>query len=205
MTPASRWWCSGDEELVALVEQQGVGGVEVLRSGLVVVGRVGVAASDEPEDLLVVDDGEHGAVAEPVDESSGGGGGGDAGGEHLVVGDAVAVEVGDEAGPAVGGVAGADVGVVGEVGAEPFGEVGLGPRAAVAGLVELAASSLMAARRSGVWGLSRQASARSSCAFRSAAEISGGVITRRSMASNVKARFGSTSSIWLSSVVAPAA
>ena len=32
----------------------------------------------------------------------------------------------------------------------------------------------------------------------------GGVITRRSMDSNVKARFGSASSIWSSAVVAPA-
>ena len=50
-----------------------------------------MAASDEPEDLLVVDDGEDGAVAEPVDEASGGGGDREPGGEQLFVGDALPV------------------------------------------------------------------------------------------------------------------
>ena len=43
----------GSVELGTLVEQDGVGGVEVLRSAPVVVGEVGVAAGDEPEDLVV--------------------------------------------------------------------------------------------------------------------------------------------------------
>ena len=44
-------------ELGALVEQDGAGGVEVLRPGvLVVVGQVGVAPPDEAEDLVVVGD-----------------------------------------------------------------------------------------------------------------------------------------------------
>lgn len=52
--------------LGALVEQDGVGGVEVLRSAPVVIGGVGVAG-DEPEDLVLVGDG-RAAVAEAVDE-----------------------------------------------------------------------------------------------------------------------------------------
>ena len=65
-----------------------------------------MAASDEAEDDAFVADREHGPVAEPVDQPAGGRGGGDAGGEHLVFGDAEGVEVSDEGGPAGGGVAG---------------------------------------------------------------------------------------------------
>ena len=70
------------------------------------VGAVGMAASDEAENDAVMPDREDGPVAEPVDQPAGGGRGGDAGGEHLVFGDAEGVEVSDEGGPAGGGVAG---------------------------------------------------------------------------------------------------
>ena len=60
-----------DVQLGSLVEQQGVGGVEVLRAGPFVIGPLGVAASDEPEDLSVMGDREDDPVAESVDEASG--------------------------------------------------------------------------------------------------------------------------------------
>ncbi len=116
-----------DVELVALVEERGLAGVQVLGPVLAVVGVFGVAASDEAEDLAVVGDGEHDAVSEAVDQLAGGRGGRDAGCEHLVVGDALAVEVADQGRPAVWRVAGADARVAGDVLPEPLGEVGLGP------------------------------------------------------------------------------
>lgn len=70
------------------MEEDGVGGVEVLGSAPVFVGGVGVAAGDEPEDLVFVGDGEDGAVAESVDEGPGAGAGREPGLEELVVGDA---------------------------------------------------------------------------------------------------------------------
>src|SRR5674476_604247 len=59
------------EELDALVEQVGLSGVEVLGSGFVPVGHGGVAASDEPADLVPVANRQDKAVAELVDDSSG--------------------------------------------------------------------------------------------------------------------------------------
>ena len=104
------------EQLGAFVEQRGFGGVEVFRSGEGGVGGVGVASADEPEHLsVVVGDGEDDPVAEAVDESAGAGGGGDPGGEHLLVGDAAAVEVVDQPGPAGRGLAGPEPGVAGQV------------------------------------------------------------------------------------------
>ena len=119
----------GDDavELGALVEQDGVGGVEVLRPGvLVVVGQVGVAASDEAEDLVVVGDRQDDTVAEPVDQGPGAGPGGQAGLEELVVGDAAPAEVVDQGGPAGGCVPGGDV-RVGAPAGQSLVEVGPGP------------------------------------------------------------------------------
>ena len=112
----------GDVQLVALDVGQGGGGVEVLRA-VPVVGVVRVTAADETEDVAVVGDGEDGAVAEPVNEPAGAGGAGDAGGEQLLVVDAVAAQVGDEAGPGVGCVPGADGGVPCEVAGEAVAQV----------------------------------------------------------------------------------
>ena len=87
----------------ALVEQGCVGSVEVLRrprAGVVVVG--GVAAPDEAQDLPVgVGDGQHDAVAEPVDEPTAGRGRGESGGEQFGIGDAAAAQVVDQGGPLV--------------------------------------------------------------------------------------------------------
>ena len=117
----------GAVELGALVEQDGVGGVEVLRPGvLVVVGQVGVAATDEAEDLVLVGDGQDGSVAEAVDEGPGAGPGGQADLEELVVGDAAPAEVVDQGGPAGGCVPGGDV-RVGAPAGQPLVEVGAGP------------------------------------------------------------------------------
>ena len=124
------------EQLGALVEQRGVGGVEVLRSGLVVVGEVGAAAADEAERLALVDHREHHAVAEPVDEAAGAGLGRDAGGEHLGVADAAAAEVVDQVGPPGRSLTGAEPLVAGEVDAEPAGEVVAAPRVGEPGLEE---------------------------------------------------------------------
>ncbi len=125
-------------ELVALVEQRGFAGVEVLGSG---AGRHqqrrGCGVRRSRGCPLRVGDGEDDAVAELVDESSGGGGAGDAGGEHLGVGDALLAEVVDEVRPAGGGVAGLDEWVACQVGAEPVGEVLLGPGAGELGGVEV--------------------------------------------------------------------
>ena len=108
-------------ELVALAEQRGLGGVEVLRSGFRVVAGGGVAAGDEAEDLAVgVGDGEGDAVAELVDQLAGGCDAGDAGGDHLCVGDAELSEVVDQVGPTCLRVSGLDEPVSGQVGAEPF-------------------------------------------------------------------------------------
>jgi hypothetical protein len=86
-------------QLVALAEQIGLGGVEVLRSGL---GRVAVvtvmgwvAATDPAADLGVAIsvggfDGEDEAVAELVDDAAGGGDPAKAGADDLLVGRAVA-------------------------------------------------------------------------------------------------------------------
>ena len=116
------------EQLGALVEQRGVGGVEVLRAALVGVGEVGAAAADEAEDLALVDHREHHPVAEPVDEATGAGLGGDAGGEHLGVADAAAAQVVDQVGPPGRRLTGAEPLVAGEVDAEPAGEVVAAPR-----------------------------------------------------------------------------
>ena len=89
----------GAVELGALVEQGGVRGVEVLRAGRAVVGGVGVAAADEPEDVPVVGDGHDGPVAEAVDEPPGARGGREPGLEELGVGDPAPAEVVDEVGP----------------------------------------------------------------------------------------------------------
>ena len=93
------------EELGALVEERGVGSVEVLGTGCSVVRCGGVATTDEPEDVAVVKDGHDGPVAEAVDESARAGSGGDSGLCHLLVGDSQSPEVGDQVGPAGGGVA----------------------------------------------------------------------------------------------------
>jgi len=84
-------------QLVCFGEQGGLAGVEVLRAGLVaglvagllVVVGVGVAACDEPDDVLVVLDGQDEPVPEGVDEPAGAGLLGEAGSEQLVVGRAV--------------------------------------------------------------------------------------------------------------------
>jgi hypothetical protein len=110
------WLVEDPVKLVALVEQRGGGGVEVLRSGVVGVVPVGLAAADEPEDLPVRDDGEEESVAEAVDESAGAGDGGQAGGGEFLVGDAVASQVGGKGGPGVRGLSGSVVGVAGKVG-----------------------------------------------------------------------------------------
>ncbi len=136
-------------QLVCFGEQDGLAGVEVLRAGLVVglvaglvagllvVVGVGVAASDEPDDVLVVLDGQDEPVPEGVDEPAGAGVLGEAGGEELVVGRAVVSQVGGEGGPAGGGVPGPGARVAGEVGAaEAVSEIGLGPGAVVGALIE---------------------------------------------------------------------
>ena len=109
------------------MEQDGVGGVEVLRPGvLVVVGQVGVAASDEAEDLVVVGDRQDDTVTEPVDQGPGAGPGGQPGFEELVVGDASPAEVVNQGGPPAGCVSGADV-RVGAPAGQSLVEVGPGP------------------------------------------------------------------------------
>ena len=105
------------------MEQRSVGGVEVLRAAAVGVGEIGVPAADEPENLAVVDDREHDAVAEPVDETAGAGDGGHPGGGHLLAGDSAAAEMADQSGPAGRGLAGPEAHVIGQVLAEPVGEV----------------------------------------------------------------------------------
>ena len=105
------------------MEQRCVGGVEVFRSAAVGVGEIGVPAADEPENLAVVDDREHDAVAEPVDETAGAGDGGHAGGGHFLAGDSAAAEMVDQSGPAGRGLAGPEAQVIGQVLAEPVGEV----------------------------------------------------------------------------------
>ena len=131
------------------MEQGGVGGVEVLRPGVVVVGEVGVAAADEAEDLAVVDDREDDAVAEPVDQTAGAGPGGHPGGEHLVVGDAAAAEVVDQAGPPAGAWPGRNRGSSVEVLAEPVGEVVPGPTMPEPAAEVASASWLISTIRSG--------------------------------------------------------
>jgi len=118
----------GAVELVALVEQRGLAGVEVLRSAG--VAGVGMAPTDEAEDVPVgVGDGEGDPVAEVVDQPTGVSGSyGDAGVGHFLVGDAVGAQVADQGGPAGGCVSGVNERVAGEFGPEPFGEVCLGPR-----------------------------------------------------------------------------
>ena len=134
--PSPKEFGDGSVELGALVEQDGVGGVEVLRSAPVVVGEVGVAAGDEPEDLVFVGDGEDGAVAEAVDQGPGAGAGGQAGLEELVVGDAAPTQVVDQGGPGCRGVAGGDVGT-GPPAGQSVVEVGAGPAGVDAGGVEV--------------------------------------------------------------------
>ena len=89
--------------------------------------------ADEPDDLVVVVDGEHHPVAEPVEESAVAGVGGEAGGEQLVVAGAALPEVVQEAGPAGGCVPDGEPRVVVQVGTEPVEEIPGGPGAAVAG------------------------------------------------------------------------
>src|SRR5215207_9164514 len=87
------------EELGALVEQRCVGGVEVFRSAPVGVGEIRVSAANKAENLAVVDDREHDAVAEPVDETAGAGDGGHPGGGHFIASDFAAAEMVDQSGP----------------------------------------------------------------------------------------------------------
>lgn len=94
-----------DEQLVALANRGVVAVLRYLGPRLSLSATVEVAAADEAEHLAVVDDGEHGPVPEPVDESSGGRGLGHAGGDRLQVGNAVAPQMLHQCGPTVGGVA----------------------------------------------------------------------------------------------------
>lgn len=139
MGPSTRTGgCAADEKVLAdgiqlgaLVEQDRVGGVEVLRSGVLVL-QLRVTAADEAEgfELAVgsaAGDGEDDAVAEPVDEPARAGGRGQTGLGELEVAGAVAAKVTDEVGPAGRGVPGADVGVAGEVDPDTVDEVALRP------------------------------------------------------------------------------
>src|ERR1035437_8931726 len=73
------------EELDALVEQVGLSGVEVLVSGFVPVGHGGVAAADEPADLIPAAHRQDKAVTELVEASSGASHSTEAGGEDLFI------------------------------------------------------------------------------------------------------------------------
>jgi hypothetical protein len=98
----------------------------------------GVPASDEAENLAVVNDGQDQPVPEPIDDPPIPGPGDDSGELHLLFGDAVLAKVPGEGGPAVGGVAGQEAGVVGDVDAESFGQVCPAPTLRrVLGAVEL--------------------------------------------------------------------
>src|SRR5829696_2510370 len=90
----------GAEELGSLVKQRCVGGVEVLRAAAVGVAEIRVPAANKAENLAVVDDREHDAVAEPVDETAGAGDGGHPGGGHFLAGDSAAAKMVDQSGPA---------------------------------------------------------------------------------------------------------
>ena len=118
----------GAEELCSLVEQRGVAGVEVFRSGPVDIGEVGMPSTNESENLAVMDDREDDPVAEPVDQPAGACGDGDTGDHHFFVGDPVPPEVVDEVGPACGCLTGLESEVVGDVLAEPVGQILLRPR-----------------------------------------------------------------------------
>src|SRR5829696_498080 len=87
----------------------------------------GVSAADKAENLPVVDDREHDAVAEPVDEPAGAGDGGHAGGGHFLTGDSAAAEMVDQSGPAGRCLAGPEAYVIGQVLAEPVGQVLVSP------------------------------------------------------------------------------
>src|SRR5665647_837486 len=100
------------------MEQLGVGGVEVLWSAPVCVGQVGVSASDEAEDLAVVNDREDDPVTEPVDQPAGAGCSGHARGEHLLVGNTMTTQMVDQARPTVRGLTRTEVWVFEQVGAE---------------------------------------------------------------------------------------
>ena len=102
-------------QLVALGEQVGLGGVEVLGNGSArfVAVVVGVAAADPAVDLRAVADGEDEPVAEAVDDPAGGGVAAEAGGDDLGVGGAEAAQVVGQRGPAGGGVAEGEPVVVG--------------------------------------------------------------------------------------------
>lgn len=126
----------GSVQLGGFVVQEGVGGVEVLRSGLpvltdlrAIVVVVGVAAGDEAEDVTVGGDGQDEPVPEPVDDRPAAGAGGESSEFHLLVGDAVPAQVLGEPGPGVGGVAGQEAGVVGDVGTKPSTQIGAAPHA----------------------------------------------------------------------------
>ena len=118
----------GAEQLRSLVEQRGVAGVEVFRSGPVGIAEVGMSSTDESEDLAVMDDREDDPVAEPVDQPAGACHGGDTGDRHFFVGDPVPPQVINEVGPAGGCVTGLEPDVVGDVCAEPVGQIMLRPR-----------------------------------------------------------------------------
>ena len=118
------------------MEQGSGAGVQVLRSALVVVAQLGAAAPDKAEHVALVLDGEHHAVAEPVDQTSGAGAGGDPGGQHLLVAHPVPTQVVDQVRPAGWGLPGPEVRLAGEVVAESVGEVQLAPRPRQVGLEE---------------------------------------------------------------------
>jgi hypothetical protein len=91
------------------------------------IAQVGVPAANEADDLAVVDDREHDAVAEPVDETAGAGNGGHSGGGHFIAGDSAAAEMINQSGPAGRGLAGPEAYVIGQVLAEPVGQILVSP------------------------------------------------------------------------------
>lgn len=89
--------------------------------------RPGCRRPDEAEDVPVVDDQEHHAVAEPVDETAGAGDGGP-GDDHLLPGDSAAAQMINQSGPAVRRLAGSEAQVVDQIQVEPAYEICLSPR-----------------------------------------------------------------------------
>ena len=92
---------------------------------------------------------------------------GDPGGEHLLVGDAVAAEVVDQPGPAGRRLAGPESGVAGQVLPHPGPQIVASPRVGNWAWKNASAIWLMASSRSRPTGQSRQASARSNIRFTS--------------------------------------
>ena len=127
MAPLAGLVVAGAEQLCSLVEQRGVAGVEVFRSGPVGIGQVGVSSTDEAEDLAVTDDREDDPVAEAVDQPAGACHSGDTGDRHFLIGDPVPPKVINEVGPAGGCVTGLEPDVVADVCAEPVGQIMLRP------------------------------------------------------------------------------